>query len=85
MDKKRQIAPTLGEIRPLLDRIARYSICMQETGDYENYRFVKDVPEDYDSLFIYGIGLIETEFDGSDGLEFRHAIEIVLSKEPRDD
>lgn len=46
---------------------------------------MKDVPEDYDSLFIYGIGLIETEFDGSDGLEFHHAIEIVLSKEPRDD
>lgn len=85
MDKKRQIALTLGEIRPLLDSIARYSICMQETGDYENYRFLKDVPEDYDSLFIYGIGLIETEFDGSDGLEFLHAIEIVLSKEPRDD
>lgn len=85
MSKGRQIALTLGEIRPLLDRIARYSICMQETGDYENYRFLKDVPEDYDSLSIYGIGLIETEFDGSDGLELLHAIELVLSKEPRDD
>ena len=54
--------PTLGEMRPLLDRVARYSVCMQETGDYENYRFLSDVPEEYDSLYIYGIGLIETEF-----------------------
>lgn len=103
--------PTLGEIRPLLDRIARYSVCMQETGNYENYRFLKDVPEDYDSLYIYGIGLIETEFyehekgsvddfpyddpsgivcmsestDWRSHLEFRHAIELMLSKEPRDD
>ena len=54
--------PTLGEMRPLLDRVARYSVCMQETGDYENYRFLSDVPEEYDSMYIYGIGLVETEF-----------------------
>lgn len=99
--------PTLGEVRPLFDRIARYSVCMQETGDYENYRFLSDVPEEYNSLYIYGIGLIETEFYEPDGieddpygdpsgivimneetpyrpkLEFRQAIEVMLSKEPR--
>ena len=54
--------PTLGEMRPFLSRVARYSICMQETLDYENYRFLTDVPEEYDPLYIYGIGMTETEF-----------------------
>lgn len=100
--------PTLGEVRPLLDRIARYSVCMQETGDYENYRFLSDVPKEYDSLYVYGIGLIDTEFFEPDGteddpygdpsgsvimneqtpcrpnLEFHPAIELMLSKEPRE-
>lgn len=101
-------APTLGAIRPFLDRIARYSVCMQETGEYENYRFLSDVPEEYDSLYLYGIGLIETEFyehgcfdddplDDPSGivvmneetpyrsnLKFRPAIELMLSREPRE-
>lgn len=100
--------PTFGEIRPFLSRSERYSICMQETAEYENYRFLNDVPERYDTLYVYGIGLIETEFYEPDGnednsyndpsgivvmneqtiyrpnLKFRQAIEIMLSKEPRE-
>lgn len=99
--------PMFGEIRPLLSRVDRYSICMQETGEYENYRFLCDVPERYDALYVFGIGLVDTEFYEPNGieddpyddpsgivvmskqtayrpsLEFRQAIEVMLSKEPR--
>lgn len=61
--------PTFGEIRPFLDRTARYSICFSETANYENYRFIRDVPEQYDSLFIYGIGLVDIEFFEHDELD----------------
>ena len=36
-----------------------------------------------DSLYLYGIGSIRSEFPGEKGLELRQCIEIVLSEEPR--
>ncbi len=76
---------------------------MKETLEYENYLFLSDVPEKYDGLYVFGIGLIETEFyegenpyDGwEEGvsmseetperpvLQFRPAIELMLSRQPR--
>lgn len=60
--------PTFGEIRPLLSRVDRYSVCMRETLEYENYLFMSDIPEKYDQFYVYGIGMIEdTEFyEGED-------------------
>lgn len=58
---------TFKEIRPLLSRSARVSICRQETSEYENYLFLAWVPEKYDDLYVYGIGLITgTEFYGNE-------------------
>lgn len=60
-------APTLGEIRPLLSSVARCSVCMRETLEYENFLFMSDVPEAYDEFLVCGIGLVETEFyEGED-------------------
>ena len=36
---------------------------MRETLRYENYRFLRDVPDKYDEFYVYGIGMIDSEFD----------------------
>lgn len=60
---------TFGEIRKFVSRIDRISVCM-ETGRYHNYRYIKQVPHDFDNLYVYGIGIIDTEFEeGEEELE----------------
>ena len=53
---------TFGTLRKYISRIDRLSICMLETKEYSNYVFLKDVPDRYDDLYVYGIGMIESEF-----------------------
>lgn len=72
---------TFGIIRKFCSHIDRISICMKETLQYENFRFITHVPQTYDKYFLYGFGMIKSEFD--DG--FKECIEIMLSEEPRDD
>ena len=35
---------------------------MLETLSYNNYIYLKDVPHSYDDYYVYGIGMIESEF-----------------------
>lgn len=90
---------TFGELRKYISVIDRVSICMREDLRYENYRFVKQVPDRYDCLYVYGIGCIESEFEideytapiETEGRElgtdmfFAQCIEIMVSKIPRDE
>ena len=85
---------TFGTLRKYISRIERLSICMLETKEYSNYVFLKDVPDRYDDLYVYGIGMIESEFyqvqeqvfvasGDKENLVFLPCIEIVLSEEPK--
>lgn len=80
-----------GELRTYISRINRVSICMEETLHYENYRFIRQVPESYNDCLVYGIGMIESEFPIEEAIElevqgneindkefFAHCIEIRL-------
>lgn len=51
------------EIRPYISKIDRVSICMQETLSYNNYSCINQVPHSYDECYLYGIGMIESEFE----------------------
>ena len=84
---------TFRTLRKYISQIDRLSICMLETNDYSNYVFLKEVPDIYDDLYVYGIGIIESEFyqvqeqvfvaSGDRGNRvFLPCIEIILSKEP---
>lgn len=72
-----------GMIRKYCSRIDRVSVCMQETLRYENYLSIKDVPADYDNLYLYGFGIIDSEFADGHGIQLKKCIEIMLSEEPR--
>jgi len=70
-----------GEIRKYCSRLDRVSICMQETLSYENYEWIQDVPKEYDNKYLYGFGVIDSEFDNT----FKKCMEIMLSEKPRRD
>lgn len=76
-----------GDLRRFCDRTNRVSICMKETLQYENYECIDQAPAEYDDLYVYGLGVIKSEFPDEDGggLMYRHCMEIMLSKEPRTD
>ena len=80
------------ELKNYISLIDPLSICLKETGDYENYKHVGLIPDLYDDYYVYGIGMIETEFPVSDfpyeanSIEkicFKTALEIMLSTEPK--
>lgn len=52
-----------GELRECLSCTDRVSICMHETTNYYNYRFIRNVPHSFDGCYVYGVGMIESEFD----------------------
>ncbi len=86
-----------GDFRRYISATDRVSICIQETSEYKNYRFVKDVPTQNDSYFVYGVGLIDSEFpivdymegidrdktNFSDKFMLEKCIEVMLSEKPR--
>ncbi len=83
-------------LRKYLSHIDRLSICIKETMEYENFIYLREVLDSYNDLYVYGIGMIESEFyiDGEHGytatgdsnnLILVSCIEIVLSKELRSD
>lgn len=53
---------TFGTIRNYIAVTAHVSICRKETGDYNNYESIEQVPHDYDNLYLYGIGITGCEF-----------------------
>ena len=74
-----------GTIRKYCSRIDRVSICMQDTLKYKNYSSIRDVPADYDDLYLFGFGVIESEFPDERGVCIKNCMEIMLSKEPGED
>ena len=84
------------ELKKYLSRIDRYSVCiLNESLSYENYRWLRDIPDKYDDMYVVGIGRIESEFEEDavfenekkgnaigNGQYFADCIEIVVSEIP---
>ncbi len=68
------------DIKKYCSRIDRISICSYETMGYENYDRISMVPKKYDDKFLYGFGLVESEF----GNEVCNCIEFCLSDVPKE-
>jgi hypothetical protein len=79
MEEQRDLK--FGKLRRYISKIDRISICMHETLQYENYHLIREVPELYDDYYVYGFGMIESEFDDT----LKKCIEVMISKEPRND
>ena len=72
-----------GELRPFFDKTGKVSICMAETLRYENYKYIKDVPHYYDNYYVYGFGIIESEFRDpvTNEMDYFTCEEFMLKKE----
>lgn len=72
------------DIRSIIDRLARISVCEASTLTYENYKSIKEVPDKYDDLFVVGVGLIDSECNegGIDDIRFKWHLEIVVAESP---
>ena len=82
------------EFKKYLSFIDRLSICDKETLKYKNYININEVDNSYDDFYVYGVGIIDSEFylmedgryssDSSKGdLRLVSCIEIMLDKKPR--
>lgn len=70
------------ELRRVLSRTDRMSVCDKDTLSYENFDAISDVPESYDEMLVCGIGLITSEFpkdNKSKDITLLPCIEIVVS------
>lgn len=87
-----------NELRKYISVIDKVSICMRESLQYENFYYMEQVPEKYDEYYVYGIGLIESEFNIADAAPIEvngnevgknkflsKCIEIMLSEKPREE
>ena len=86
------------ELKPYISKIDRLSVCMKETMRHENYQCLRFVPDKYDEFFVYGIGMIDSEFpiegepnvfevkgnEIGNGQYLGKCMEIMLSEQPRD-
>lgn len=76
---------TFGDIREYCSRMDRISICLSETLEYQNYERMDLVPHDYNGLYLYGFGMITSEFPAPGGQIYAPCIEFMLSENPRGD
>lgn len=86
---------TFGDIRKFCSVVDGVSICIFETKSYDNYKSIEDVPSSYNEYYLYGVGVIDSEFfvdkSGketanaflSSSINFHMCLEIVLSEKPR--
>lgn len=69
-----------------VSKLDRISICMRDTFSYENYRYSKEIPIDkYAELYVYGVGLAQSEFEEDGKVSYEDCIEIMLSEIPREE
>ena len=68
-----------GRFRRLLSNTDRISMCVRDSGEYENYSSVREVPVIYDEMIVQGIGLT---MDRTDPLKRRIESERFISFEP---
>lgn len=68
------------DVKKYCSRIDRVSICFYETLEYINYDRMNLVPDLYDEKYLYGFGIIESEF----GDDICHCIEFCLSDLPKE-
>ena len=57
------------ELRKYISKIDRLHILMEETLEYKNFKFISEVPESYDDLYVFGIGMRESEFKASEAID----------------
>ena len=77
---------TFRELRNYYDKLGKLSICIKETMSYKNFMRIADVPDCYDKMYVYGFGMIDSEFTNqfTGELEIERCVEFLLTDTPKD-
>lgn len=73
---------TFKVLKKYISRIDRLSICDKDTLIYNNFNCIADVPDIYDDMYVYGIGMVDSEFpktEENDKMFILPCIEIMVS------
>ena len=65
IERKAEDVLLFKDIKPYLQRGRNFAIVNREDWSYKLYEYRDDIPNDYDDMFVYGIGM-EENFDESD-------------------
>ncbi len=65
IERKAEDVLLFKDIKPYLQRGRNFAIVNREDWSYKLYEYRDDIPNDYDDMFVYGIGM-EDNFDESD-------------------
>ena len=65
IERKAEDVLLFKDIKPYLQRGRNFAIVNREDWSYKLYEYRDDIPDDYDDMFVYGIGM-EDNFDESD-------------------
>lgn len=84
-----------ADLREYLQIGINFSVVMREDWSAEFYTWKKDIPDQYDDLFVYGIGMEDVskedvylknmEYDRIKDTQAAKAITVVLAQNPRED
>lgn len=79
----RELKYKFGDMREYCDRICKISICMNDTLAYENYEHISLVPHSYDEYYVFGLGVIHSEFTDpvTNKMNYFPCMEFMVSKE----
>lgn len=50
----------------------KVSICIKESLQYNNFRSIRHVPSNYDEYYVYGFGIMDSEFMDEDFMDKEH-------------
>lgn len=79
-----------GVFKNIVNPTIRVSVCRKETLCYENYDSIYSVPDSYNSMYVYGFGPVDAEFneickDEQKRMTFDVALEIMVSDNQEND
>ena len=69
-------------MKPYLQMDGIFSVVNREDWSYELYEYGNDIPQKYDNMYVYGIGMEENS-DTEDLLKECQRMVIVLSDKPK--
>lgn len=65
IERKAEDVLLFKDIKPYLQRGRNFAIVNREDGSYKFFEYRREIPDDYDNMFVYGIGM-ENNTDGRD-------------------
>ena len=80
-DEIKRINIRFKQLRDYISTIDKISVCDYDSLSYDNYACMEKVSTKYDNYYVYGIGIIQSEFENKEGkVEYCDCLEIMVRR-----